>query len=148
MERIECLIQGRKFVLVLDDVWIDKFETWEPFKFALKSGDQGSRILVTTRNDNVANIVGSESSDHTINLAVLSDEDTWLIFKTMAFGKDENQFQPLEDLGRELTQKCRGLPLASKTLGSLMFNQKSGQQWKAILESNLWRLENVLQGLL
>uniref|UniRef100_A0A2N9I8S4 Rx N-terminal domain-containing protein n=1 Tax=Fagus sylvatica TaxID=28930 RepID=A0A2N9I8S4_FAGSY len=41
----------KKFFLVLDDVWTEDHKKWEPFRNALKCGSQGSRILVTTRNN-------------------------------------------------------------------------------------------------
>ena len=137
------LIRGKKFLLVLDDVWTEEFNDWEPFKLALKCGDLGSRILITTRNIRVAEMV---KSAYTIKLGVLSDEDCWLICSQMAsIEKDDGQ---LGELGRVLAKKCKGLPLAAKTLGSLMQHKRSRQQWKNILDSNLWELEDVQKGLL
>ncbi|KAK4590801.1 hypothetical protein RGQ29_021117 [Quercus rubra] len=137
------LIRGKKFLLVLDDVWTENPNDWEPFKLALKCGDLDSRILITTRNIGVAKMV---KSDYTINLGVLSDEDCWLICSQMAsIEKDDEQ---LGELGRKLAKKCKGLPLAAKTLGSLMRNKRSKQELRKILKSNLWELENVQEGLL
>ena len=137
------LISGKKFLLVLDDVWTENPNDWEPFKLALKCGDLGSRILITTRNIRVAEMV---KSAYTIKLGVLSDEDCWLICSQMAsIEKDDEQ---LGELGRVLAKKCKCLPLAAKTLGSLMHNKRSRQQWKNILDSNLWELEDVQKGLL
>ena len=117
------LIRGKKFLLVLDDVWTENFNDWEPFKLALKCGDLGSRILITTRNIRVAEMV---KSAYTIKLGVLSDKDCWLICSQMAsIEKDDEQ---LGELGRVLAKKCKGLPLAAKTLGSLMHNKRSRQQ--------------------
>jgi hypothetical protein len=59
--------------------------------------------------------------------------------------KDNKQ---LEELGRELANKCKGLPLAAKTLGSLMRDQRSREEWKNILDSDLWKVEDVQNGLL
>ena len=57
----------------------------------------------------------------TINLEVLSKEDCWSIISKIAFfEKDGKQREQLEYLGRELANNCKGLPLAAKTLGSLM----------------------------
>ena len=139
------LIKGRKFFLVLDDVWIEDYTIWEPFKLALQYGAQGSRILVTTRKERVAEIMGSA---YRINLEALSDEDCWLIFSKIAFlEKSLQQCKQLEDLGREIAKKCKGLPLAARTLGSLMRFKKSKEQWKNVLDSSLWKLEDVEKGL-
>jgi len=44
------LIGGKKFFLILDDVWTEDDRNWVPIKEAFKYGSQGSRILATTRN--------------------------------------------------------------------------------------------------
>ena len=63
-------IRGKKFFLVLDDVWTEDFTMWEPFRITLKYGVQGSRILVTTRKVRVAKMMRSA---HTTDLGVLPD---------------------------------------------------------------------------
>uniref|UniRef100_A0A2N9ID95 NB-ARC domain-containing protein n=1 Tax=Fagus sylvatica TaxID=28930 RepID=A0A2N9ID95_FAGSY len=98
-------------------------------------------ILVTTRNNKVVDMMGSA---RTINLEVLSKEDCWLVFSKIAFsGKAPEKFDELEVLGRQIAKKCKGLPLAAKTLGSLMRFKISSEQWKNVLDSNLWDLEGV-----
>uniref|UniRef100_A0A2N9GZ06 Rx N-terminal domain-containing protein n=1 Tax=Fagus sylvatica TaxID=28930 RepID=A0A2N9GZ06_FAGSY len=52
-------IGGKKFFLVLDDVWTEESTIWEPFRLALRNGAQGSRILVTTRKNRVAEMMRS-----------------------------------------------------------------------------------------
>ena len=64
-------IRGKRFFLVLDDVWIEDFTMWEPFRITLKYGVQGSRILVTTRKVRVAETMRSAC---TIDLGVLPDD--------------------------------------------------------------------------
>jgi hypothetical protein len=94
------LIGGKKFLLVLDDIWIEDSTLWEPFSLVLKYGAQGSRILVTTRKNIVANIMESACM---INLGVLSDKDCWLMFSKIAFSdKNPKQHEQLQDLGRQI----------------------------------------------
>ncbi|RDY11202.1 putative disease resistance RPP13-like protein 1, partial [Mucuna pruriens] len=47
-------LTGKRFLLVLDDVWNEKREKWEAVQTPLNYGAQGSRILVTTRSGKVA----------------------------------------------------------------------------------------------
>ena len=75
LDEICRLIRGKKFFLVFDDVWSEEHNDWEPFKLALKYGAQDSRILITTRKEGVAKMVNSA---YTMNLEVLSNEDSWL----------------------------------------------------------------------
>ena len=136
---------GKKFLLVLDDVWIEDSTLWEPSRLVLKYGAQGSRILVTTRKNIVANIMESACM---ITLGVLSDKDCWLMYSKIAFSdKNPKQHEQLQDLGRQIAKKCQGLPLAAKTLGSLMRFKRSREQWEMVLCSSLWELEDVERGL-
>jgi Leucine-rich repeat (LRR) protein len=146
LRTITGLIKDKKFFLVLDDVWTEDSSKWEPFRDALKCGAQGSRILTTTRKHRVAEMLGSS---HMINLGVLSPNDCWLVFSKIAFSDEGQELcKDLEDLGKQLANKCKGLPLAAKTLGSLMRNKRSREQWKNILDSSLWELEDFEKGIL
>ena len=142
--KIQDLIEGKKYFLVLDDVWTEDSQKWEPFKLALKNNVDGSRILVTTRKQRTAEVMGSVRM---INLQLLSNEDCWSIFSKIAFSNEE-QLKCLEDIGRKLASKCKGLPLAAKTLGSLMQNKRSREKWNEILDSHMWELEDIEKGLL
>ncbi|KAM4118787.1 hypothetical protein ACJW30_03G008300 [Castanea mollissima] len=145
LDRIYDKVGGKKFFLVLDDVWTEDFTMWEPFKHVFKYGAQGSRIIVTARKSRVAEMMGSAS---TINLEVLSKEDCWLVFSKIAFfDRDPRQSEQLEDLGWQIVEKCKGLPLAAKTLGSLMRLKRSRVEWKSILENKLWEFEDVERSL-
>ena len=66
-------IEGKKFLLVLDDVWTEDQRKWEKLKLPLiQSGAHGSRILVTTRKQKVADMMGAPT--HTIYLERLSEQ--------------------------------------------------------------------------
>ncbi|XP_023910093.2 putative disease resistance protein RGA3 [Quercus suber] len=146
LEKCCELIGGKKCFFVFDDVWTEDYAMWKPFRDALKSsGSQSSRILVTTRKDKVAKMM---ESTNTIKLEELSEEDCWSVFSKIAFSdKNPKQCEQLEDLGRQISKKCKGLPLAAKTLGSLMHFKKSREEWKNILDSNFWKLEDIERGL-
>ena len=106
LDKLCSLIGENKFFLVLDDVWTEDSTKWEPFKNALKCGAEGSRILVTTRKTKVANMMESSSI---IDLGELSPNDCWLIIKKIAFSDDYGeQYRDLEELGKQLADKCKG----------------------------------------
>ena len=78
----ELIRQSGKVFIVLDDVWTEDFNLWDPFRIAFKNCAPGCRILVTNWKSRVAEIIESET---TINLGVLSKEDCWSIFRNIAF---------------------------------------------------------------
>ncbi|CAN6696413.1 unnamed protein product [Malus baccata var. baccata] len=140
---LKCMsrsIKGKKFLLVLDDVWIEDSEQWGQLKLALEQNSaEGSRILVTTRKEEVAKMIGPTT--FTINLGELTDQDCWSIFKH-AFPKREVE-KKFERFRQEIVEKCKGLPLVAKTLGSLMCNKIELKDWKDVLNSNIWDLEQL-----
>ncbi|KAB1224744.1 putative disease resistance RPP13-like protein 1 [Morella rubra] len=46
----------------------------------------------------------------------------------------------LQELGRQIVEKCKGLPLAIKTIGALLRSKLAIEEWDRILRSELWVL--------
>ncbi|XP_031254264.1 putative disease resistance protein RGA3 [Pistacia vera] len=139
LRHINRSIVGKKFFLVLDDVWNEDYKKLEPLYHCLKNGLHGSKILITTRKESVARMMGSIDI---INVKELPDEECWLLFRRLAFfGMPQVECQKFEEIGRQILSKCKGLPLAVKTIGSLLRFKKHREEWQSILESELWKLE-------
>ncbi|KAJ1686749.1 hypothetical protein LUZ63_018139 [Rhynchospora breviuscula] len=137
-EALSEMLKGKRFLLVLDDVWNEDHEKWLSYKAALVSGRKGSKIVVTTRNENVGRVMGGVPP---YRLQQLSDEDCWELFKRYAFVDGDCSAQPrLEGIGKEMVKKLKGLPLASKALGSLLYSKLDEEEWKEILKSEIWEL--------
>nr|XP_028962148.1 putative disease resistance protein RGA3 [Malus domestica] len=135
------VIKGKKFFLVLDDVWTKDSKRWEKLNLRLmQSGARGSRILVTTRKQEVVDMMGAPA--HTIYLERLSEQYCLSIFNYMAFLNGEKD-SVLGDIGEKISKKCEGLPLAAKTLGSLMRDKKTRKEWQEVLNSKIWELDDV-----
>ncbi|XP_031248300.1 putative disease resistance protein RGA3 [Pistacia vera] len=133
-------IEGKKFLLVLDDVWTENPENWESLKNTLKCKSLESRILVTTRKENVANAIGTSNI---ISLGILPEEESWSLFCQLAFsGKTNREF---EEIGKKIVKKCKGLPLAVKTLGSLLRFKRKFEEWENVLNSEIWELKELEQ---
>ncbi|XP_044496007.1 putative disease resistance protein RGA3 [Mangifera indica] len=139
-------IKNKKFLLVLDDVWTENFQKWEPFYHCLRNGCRGSKILITTRKELVARMMNSHDI---MNVGELSYEENWLLFRELALSERSlGEYENLEEIGRKIVSKCKGLPLATKTIGSLLRFKKSKEEWQRVLCSELWKLENIKKGLL
>lgn len=146
LRRLRNSINKKKYLLVLDDVWTEESGSWEPLISSLEVGAPGSTILVTTRNIRVARILGCNDL---LNLGVLSDQDCWELFSQHAFsGRSKEDLKHLEAIGRKIANKCKGLPLAAKTVGSLMCFKNTVQEWQIVLESDMWELEEAEKGRL
>ena len=132
-------IRAKRFLLVLDDVWNEDLKKWRDLEKYLRHGAKGSKILVTTRKQEVATTMGAEK--HMIALQCLTEDDCCHVFNQEAFQGHEEERENLEQIGKSIARKCRGLPLAAKVLGSLMqFREYETEDWNAVLHSELWEL--------
>ncbi|KAL7234862.1 hypothetical protein ACSBR1_018346 [Camellia fascicularis] len=134
--KLEDTLTGKKFLLVLDDVWNHRDEEWSSLQSPFRAGAHGSKIIVTTRITTVAQRVGTiEHHD----LTELSPDDCWSIFAQHAFKNINISEHPeLESIGRQIVAKCGGLPLAARALGGLLQCNQNEHEWKIVLTSNIW----------
>ncbi|KAF3326984.1 putative disease resistance protein RGA1 [Carex littledalei] len=131
---------GKKYLLVLDDVWSENQEEWERLKLLLKDGKRGSKIIVTTRYKRIAMMMRTVPP---FSLRGLSEDNCWELFKLKAFEKGEEELYPnLVEIGREIVKKCGGVPLAANALGSMMRFKREPVSWKAVRDCEIWQLEN------
>ncbi|XP_020086769.1 uncharacterized protein LOC109709110 [Ananas comosus] len=134
MERLE----GRRFLLVLDDVWNENSEKWDRLRTLLTAGGRGSKVVVTTQNVRVASLMGTVEPHI---LRGLSEDDCWLLFERRAFGLGAGaKTGNLVTIGKWIVKKAGGVPLAAKALGSLMRFKRRESEWLAIRDNDIWNL--------
>ena len=136
-KKVQEILQNIRYLLVLDDVWNEDQEKWDKLKAVLKHRMKGASVLVTTRHDKVASIMGTYPAHHLVNL---SDDDIWSLFKQQAFGENREERAELVAIGKKLARKCVGSPLAAKILGSSLCSKSKERQWLSVLESEFWNL--------
>ncbi|XP_015938228.1 putative disease resistance RPP13-like protein 1 [Arachis duranensis] len=66
-------LTGKRFLVVLDDVWHDRRDMWEDFLKPFHYENTGSKILLTTRSEKVASVFAANNLHY--RLSLLSDED-------------------------------------------------------------------------
>ncbi|XP_027337064.1 putative disease resistance protein RGA3 [Abrus precatorius] len=131
-------ISGKKYLLVLDDIWNESYDKWAELRKYLMCGGQDSMILVTTRSENVAKAMTASTS---YPLKGLTDEASWSLLKNIAFEDDSRGVnQNLESIGEEIAKECKGVPLAVKALGGLLRGQNEQSEWEKVLRGDFWRL--------
>ncbi|KAL3815108.1 hypothetical protein ACJIZ3_016376 [Penstemon smallii] len=126
-----------KFLIVLDDVWNESYEKWYVLFKPLQFGLPGSRIIVTTRIDTVALVVGSPRSAY--HLKLLTDDDCLALLAEHS-RKSFHGNLDFQKVGHGLVKRCKGLPLAAKTLGGLLRSKETMEEWEDVLNSKIWDL--------
>ncbi|KAF8038188.1 hypothetical protein BT93_B0908 [Corymbia citriodora subsp. variegata] len=130
-------LSGKKFLVVLDDVWNEKYGEWTALLKPFEAGAKGSKIIVTTRNLFVVSITGATPYP----LEDLSLDKCISLLAYHALGATNFERHPdLETIGKKIAEKCKGLPLAAKILGGLLRNKGNSNEWEAILNNRMWDL--------
>ncbi|CAL9006558.1 unnamed protein product [Prunus brigantina] len=136
LTEIEDAISSKRVLLVLDDV-----DHMDQLDAVLRMKDQfcpGSKIIITTRR---ARLLKVHQVTKVHEVETLHYKESLELFSWHAFGQDH----PIEgyiEYSEKIVDRCGGLPLALKVLGSSMYSEDSIDVWKSALE----KLEAIPNG--
>ncbi|GLU07884.1 hypothetical protein SLE2022_248230 [Rubroshorea leprosula] len=135
------MLSGKKFLLVLDDAWSEDNSCWDELQRVFVSAAVGSKIIVTSRSKGVAKAM--RATDQIYPLEELPQNHCLSLLARQALGRenfDANAHLHLKDIAEEIVKRCRGLPLAVKTLGGVLYGELDPKTWVKILNSEIWEL--------
>uniref|UniRef100_A0A251UJU7 Putative NB-ARC n=1 Tax=Helianthus annuus TaxID=4232 RepID=A0A251UJU7_HELAN len=134
-------LKDKRFLLVLDDVWSENFNDWETLVLPYHSGARGSKVIMTSRKEQLLKMLGFDNLDH---LETLSSEDALSLFALHALGVDNFDSHPtLRPKGERIVEKCGRLPLALKAIGRLLRTHTDEEKWDEVLNSKIWDSKSV-----
>ncbi|CAA2964966.1 disease resistance RPP13 1 [Olea europaea subsp. europaea] len=133
--RLKESLSNKKFLVVLDDIWNENCGDWDILRRPFLSGKSGSKIIITTRQERVAEIMSRIPAYH---VTELSEDDAVSLLVQQAFGGKNIDANPdLRDNCKSVVRRCKNLPLAVKVLGGLL-RMKGPKEWEEVLESKIW----------
>ncbi|RVW81269.1 Disease resistance protein RPP13 [Vitis vinifera] len=117
----------------MDDVW--SIEAWSSLRSYLPESRNGSKVLMTTRNKEIAaqanphEVVGHTDSQALVyELRIMDGNESWELFLKKTFGARDSTpvslSKALEELGRKIVAKCKGLPLADCGVRRLIVDER------------------------
>ncbi|KAL0009834.1 hypothetical protein SO802_004942 [Lithocarpus litseifolius] len=114
-------IRPKRYLLVLDKV--SNKEIWDTLKEAFQDCENGSRILLITRDNSVASHAGRSSTPYPLQLR--TNDESWDLFTQMVrFQPEPSQpdqvFSKWKKLANEVVKRCGGLPLTILSYGYLL----------------------------
>ncbi|KAL6865119.1 hypothetical protein ACP4OV_016270 [Aristida adscensionis] len=128
-QTLHDFLKEKRYLIALDDVWT--MDTWDVMKKAFPDTENGSRVLLTTRNLQAANQADKMTYVH--HLRHLNEDESWQLFCKKAFPSyepiDMAHRLELENLGKNLVKKCYGLPLALVVLGAYLSKNLHFDMW-------------------
>lgn len=117
-------LSGKRLLLVLDDSDIESHYFWGDVRKLLSVSAKGSALIVTTKSNNVAKLVGAMQ---TFYLSPISKEQCFMIFKGHVLGDlDMNSYPQLESIGWKVVYKSGGNPMCIKALTGWLCHSEIG----------------------
>ncbi|KAM7466492.1 hypothetical protein LguiB_014054 [Lonicera macranthoides] len=128
--------QEKRCLIVLDDIWSK--DAWDSLKNAFPKEGTNSKLLLTSRNAEVALHVDPEGFCHRPQL--LNEDESWKLLKKKAFSSkrdhtDPKEVKEQENLGIEMVRRCGGLPLAIVVLGGILVTKHSLREWENVSQN-------------
>nr|GME01998.1 disease resistance protein RPM1-like [Ipomoea batatas] len=139
---------GRRYIVIFDDVWA--ITVWQSIQLALPNENDGSRVILTTRINDVGSYSILESNGYKYELKPLTEEESWTLFSRKTFQGSACPSH-LEEISKNILKKCGGLPLAIVAISGVLTskNKNNIEEWQVFnrhlgfeLEAND-RLESI-----
>ncbi|KAF5464042.1 hypothetical protein F2P56_014153 [Juglans regia] len=122
--------QQKKCLVVLDDIW--KVGDWNSLRAAFPMNNTDSRILLTSRNEDLALQADPRGRLH--RLKFLNDDNSRELLQNLAISwrEDSEIKEEMRFLGNEMVIYCKGLPLAVIVLGGLLATKQTLEEWEQV----------------
>uniref|UniRef100_A0ACD6A7B3 Uncharacterized protein n=2 Tax=Avena sativa TaxID=4498 RepID=A0ACD6A7B3_AVESA len=130
IDRIREYLKEKRYFVVVDDVW--EAQAWETIRLALVNNNCGSRLIATTRVNQVASCCSSQGGP-VYQMKPLGFADSKRLLFARAFGSKDLYNPHLEEVSKKILGKCAGLPLAIITISSLLADQYAVEVWNRVL---------------
>ncbi|XP_042430878.1 probable disease resistance protein At4g27220 [Zingiber officinale] len=120
------LKQEKKVLIMLDDVWA-RLELVKEVGIPYRE-HKGCKVMLTSRKAETCNVM---EADVSVEVANLSEEDSWQLFRMRAGQVAESD--GIELVARKVARECCGLPLAIAVVGRALRSYKDASAWEDAL---------------
>nr|WPV71177.1 Hero-cluster NLR-B [synthetic construct] len=132
-EMLRVALYNKRYLIVLDDVW--DIATGEMLMACFPKVKRGNRIILTSRSSKVGLQVKCHSDP--LRLQLLTPEKSWDLFVKKVFGDEGSCPAELSEVGHQIVEKCKGLPLAIVLIAGVIVRGKKKEKdfWLKILHN-------------
>ncbi|XP_057802302.1 putative late blight resistance protein homolog R1A-10 [Salvia miltiorrhiza] len=113
--KVHKILKGRRYLLVMDDIW--STDAWDDVRIILPDDGNGSRVMLTTRETDVAAYACRLSCPH--KMRFMDEAQSWNLLQQKVFAHLDCP-PGLENIGKEIARSCKGLPLAIVVVAGLL----------------------------
>ncbi|VAH25148.1 unnamed protein product [Triticum turgidum subsp. durum] len=130
ISHIREFLENKRYFIVMDDIW--DVPTWKILECALFKNKCGSRIMTTTRVNDVARACCSSVRGLIYRMKPLNEDDSKKLFYKRIFGSEEDCPFDLKEASADILKKCGGLPLAINSISSLLATRQTKEGWDQV----------------
>uniref|UniRef100_A0ACD5TAW2 Uncharacterized protein n=1 Tax=Avena sativa TaxID=4498 RepID=A0ACD5TAW2_AVESA len=128
INQLQEVLARKRYFIVIDDLW--DIPTWETIRHAFMDSHPDSRIIITTRNHDVATNAGG-----IYRMKPLSDDNSKMLFHTRTCGAEGvSQDNQQDEVINKILKKCAGVPLAIISIASLLVAKPSAD-WSKVYDA-------------
>nr|XP_027127499.1 putative late blight resistance protein homolog R1B-17 isoform X1 [Coffea arabica]XP_027127500.1 putative late blight resistance protein homolog R1B-17 isoform X1 [Coffea arabica]XP_027127501.1 putative late blight resistance protein homolog R1B-17 isoform X1 [Coffea arabica] len=139
LDKLRKKLLGNKYLVVFDDVWDDR--VWNDLRLSFQGATKGSKILLTSRNSNVASQIEYGGEPH--NLRLLTDTLSWELLQKKVFGEKECP-EGLVKIGKQIAKNCKGLPFSVVIISGILAT-KEYERWDEVAVYDTDECMNILE---
>ncbi|EAZ08771.1 hypothetical protein OsI_31034 [Oryza sativa Indica Group] len=127
---------ARRYIIVIDDIW--DIASWSAIRCALVENNDGSTIIATTRDFDIAEQIGSPHK-----LKTLPPKSSKKLFYGRIFGSEDKCPQELVEVSGKILKKCSDVPLAIITIAIVLARTRNmAEEWYKVYNSIGYGLGN------
>ncbi|KAM3327617.1 hypothetical protein P3S68_033864 [Capsicum galapagoense] len=127
-DMLQKCLKRKRYLIVLDDIW--SCGVWDGVIRCFSTEDSaGSRILLTTHNDEVACYAGVENLS--LRMSSMDQDESWSLFKSAAFSSEALPYE-FETVGKQIADECHGLPLTIVVVAGLLKSKRAIEDWESV----------------
>ncbi|XP_060194812.1 putative late blight resistance protein homolog R1B-17 isoform X2 [Lycium barbarum] len=124
-DKLRKSLMGKRYLIVLDDIW--EIDAWDNLGLCFPRGEDGSRVMVTTRIEEVAKHLQHRGDPYSLRFLTL--EVSWELLQKKVF-QGESCPPDLLEAGLQVAQHCKGLPLVIVlTAGIIAKMEREASLW-------------------
>ncbi|MED6132857.1 hypothetical protein PIB30_022770 [Stylosanthes scabra] len=128
--KIYQILKGKRFVLMLDDVW-GKLEIGSIGVPSPKDNNYESKVVFTTR---LQDVCAKMQADAKLKVECLHENEAFELFCKHVGKETLNSHPKIGELAGEIVKECGGLPLALITVGSAMAGVNDVGAWQQAID--------------
>ncbi|XP_031263617.1 probable disease resistance protein At1g59620 [Pistacia vera] len=133
-EKLRNLLNRQRYLIILDDVHAPAI--WEKLQVVFPNLSNGSRVILTIREPDVANHI--DPAIPLLHVCLLTEDESWSLFLKMVRRDPRSSvFSDQGQIREKILQKCGGLPIAICFLAGFLSSIKfSIDAWLGVIEDS------------